>query len=171
MVFPLEPSRCGVAKPASSSRARSSCSKTFAAQAVIAIENVRLFTELKELLDQQTATAEVLRVISQSPSDVTPVLNAVAKAAMRFCGAEDATISLRDGTELTLAAHEGPIGSEGVGRRYPLDEATIRGRAVIDGRTLHLPDVAAPEGARVRSDAGACQGNELPCGACRADAA
>ena len=122
--------------------------KTFAAQAVIAIENVRLFTELKESLDQQTATAEVLRVISQSPSDVTPVLNAVAKAAMRFCGAEDATISLRDGTELTLAAHEGPIGSEEVGRRYPLDEATIRGRAVIDGRTLHLPDVAAPEGAQ-----------------------
>ena len=122
--------------------------ETFAAQAVIAIENVRLFTELKELLDQQTATAEVLRVISQSPSDVTPVLNAVAKAAMRFCGAEDATISLRDGTELTLAAHEGPIGSEEVGRRYPLDEATIRGRAVIDGRTLHLPDVAAAEGAQ-----------------------
>ena len=67
---------------------------------------------------------------------------------MRFCGAEDATISLRDGTELTLAAHEGPIGAEGVGRRYPLDEATIRGRAIIDGRTLHLPDVAAAEGAQ-----------------------
>ena len=101
--------------------------KTFAAQAVIAIENVRLFTELNESLDQQTATAEVLRVISQSPSDVTPVLDAVAKAAMRFCGAEDATISLRDGTELTLAAHEGPIGSEGVRSALPARRGNHQG--------------------------------------------
>jgi PAS domain S-box-containing protein len=121
--------------------------ETFAAQAVIAIENVRLFTELKESLEQQTATSEILRAISQSPTDVTPVLNAVAKAAVRFCGAEDSTISLRDGAELTLAAHEGPIGSEEVGRRYPLDGATVRGQSIIDGRTIHVVDATGPEGA------------------------
>src|SRR5262249_49858868 len=121
--------------------------ETFAAQAVIAIENVRLFTELKELLEQQTASSEILQVISQSPTDVTPVLNAVARAAVRFCGAEDVTISLKDGAELTLSAHEGPISSEEVGRRYLLDGATIRGRAIIDGSTVHVPDAAGPEGA------------------------
>ena len=120
----------------------------FAAQAVIAIQNVRLFTELRESLEQQTASGEILQVISQSPTDVTPVLNAVAKAAVRFCGAEDATISLQDGAELTLAAHEGPIISEGLGRRYPLDGATIRGQAIIDGRTIHVADAAGPEGAQ-----------------------
>src|SRR5262249_19113144 len=73
--------------------------ETFAAQAVIAIENVRLFTELRETLEQQTATAEVLRVISQSPTDAQPVLNAVAAAALRFCGADDVAIALREGDE------------------------------------------------------------------------
>jgi PAS domain S-box-containing protein len=122
--------------------------EAFAAQAVIAIENVRLFTELKESLEQQTASSEILQVISQSPTDVTPVLNAVARAAVRFCGAEDATISLQDGEELTLAAHEGPIDTEEVGRRYPLDGATIRGQAIIDGRTIHVQDATGPEGAQ-----------------------
>ena len=70
--------------------------ETFASQAVIAIENVRLFTELRESLEQQTATAEILRVISQSPTDVEPVLKAVAGAALRFCGADDAMVILRE---------------------------------------------------------------------------
>jgi GAF domain-containing protein len=74
--------------------------ETFAAQAVIAIENVRLFSELKESLEQQTASGEILQVISQSPTDVTPVLEAVATAPVRFCGAEDVSIFLKDGARV-----------------------------------------------------------------------
>src|SRR5262249_29756895 len=65
-----------------------------AAQAVIAIQNVRLFTELRESLEQQTASAEILQVISQSPTDVQPVLDAVVTAARKFCGATDAAMIL-----------------------------------------------------------------------------
>ena len=68
--------------------------ETFADQAVIAIENVRLFQELKESLEQQTATSEILGVIASSPTDIQPVLDAVAKSAARLCGASDAGISL-----------------------------------------------------------------------------
>jgi transcriptional regulator with GAF, ATPase, and Fis domain len=116
--------------------------ETFAAQAVIAIENVRLFTELREALDQQTATAEVLRVISQSPTDVQPVLDAVVSAARRFCGAEDASITLREGNEFAVAAHDGVLAST-VGSRRPVNRQNGVGRAILDGRTGHYPDVEA----------------------------
>ena len=115
--------------------------ESFAAQAVIAIENVRLFTELRESLDQQTATADILRVISQSPTDVQPVLDVVAEAARRFCGANDVVIGIREGDELRIAAHEGPLGVPP--ERRALDRSSAQGRAVIDGRTVHVPDFTA----------------------------
>jgi len=78
--------------------------KTFAHQAVIAIENVRLFLESKEALDQQTATSEILRVISQSPTDVQPVFDTIANAAFKLCGARSANVLTFDGEMLHVAA-------------------------------------------------------------------
>src|ERR671931_492627 len=82
---------------------------TFADQAAIAIENVRLFNETKESLEQQTAIADILRVISASPTDIQPVLDAIAESATRFAAAEDAAVLLiRDG-QLEPVSHHGPI--------------------------------------------------------------
>src|SRR5262249_43657352 len=116
--------------------------EAFAAQAVIAIENVRLFTELRESLEQQTATTGILRVISQSPTDAQPVLKAVVGAARRFCGADDAMVILREETDQLLATHEGSLPSL-VGNRFPLDRSSATGRATLDGQTFHVPDVAS----------------------------
>ena len=78
--------------------------ETFADQAVIAIENVRLFNELKESLEQQTATSEILGVIASSPTDIQPVLDTVVKNAARMCGANDASIRLVEGDILRAVA-------------------------------------------------------------------
>src|SRR5262249_50816274 len=83
--------------------------ETFADQAVIAIENVRLFQELKESLEQQTATSEILGVIASSPTDIQPVLDAVAKNAARLCEATDAQIRLVEGNETRLVASFGTL--------------------------------------------------------------
>ncbi|MFI4999566.1 MAG: ATP-binding protein [Reyranellales bacterium] len=114
--------------------------ETFAAQAVIAIENVRLFTELTESLEQQTATADILQVISSSPTDVAPVMEAVAKAAVRFCGAEDAHVFLREGDEIVSSAHEGPLSAHPLGHRDPLDKRLSRAQSILEARVTHIVD-------------------------------
>ena len=113
--------------------------ETFADQAVIAIENVRLFNELKESLEQQTATSEILSVIASSPTDIQPVLNVVAENAVRVCGAEDASIRLVERDALQLVAHHGPI-PPGAPQR-PIDRLSGPGRAVVDRQTIHVEDV------------------------------
>jgi GAF domain-containing protein len=121
--------------------------ETFADQAVIAIENVRLFQELKDALEQQTATSEILGVIASSPTDIQPVLDVVAENAARVCNAEDATIRLVEGNLLRFGAHYGSIAvgtlptTEGQGR--PIDRDSVVGRVVLDRRVIHLEDLSA----------------------------
>ena len=114
--------------------------QTFADQAVIAVENVRLFNETKEALEQQTATSEILRVISSSPTDVQPVFTAMATSAARLCEAFDATIFRIDGDVLRLVAHEGPIAPDTV---LPLKDGTLGGRVIRQRRAIHVADMQA----------------------------
>jgi GAF domain-containing protein len=117
--------------------------QTFANQAVIAIENARLFNETKESLEQQTAISEVLRVISSSPADVRPVLEAVAERAVRICEATDARLFLVEGDKLRYAAGVGDIAAPGPGELRNLDRGLVMGRAIIDRVPVHVEDLAA----------------------------
>jgi signal transduction histidine kinase/CHASE3 domain sensor protein len=97
--------------------------------------------ELSEALERQTATGEILRVIASSPTDITPVLNAVAESAARLCGAVDAQIFRAEGGVLQLAASFGSIPINF--REGAVDRTWVTGRAVVDRRTVHVADLAA----------------------------
>ena len=117
--------------------------ETFAQQAAIAIDNVRLFNETKEALDQQTAISEILRVIAASPGDVRPMLDAVAERALKLCDAAESTIVLVENDALKCVARFGSTPTLDEGELMPLSRGSATGRAVIDRAVIHLEDLAA----------------------------
>jgi two-component system, NtrC family, sensor kinase len=114
--------------------------KTFADQAVIAVENARLFTETREALERQTATSEILGAIASSPTQLQPVLDAVVKSAARFCAAPDASIFRLDGDNLRAEAHHGPV-PQPAGFLVPVVRGSVAGRSVLEQQTVHVADL------------------------------
>ena len=99
--------------------------------------------DLTETLEQQTATAEILKVISGSPTDIRPVLEAVARSATRLCEAYDAMIALKENDQLRVGAHHGPIPIPWRATSRPLNRDWVSGRAVVDRQVIHVSDLAA----------------------------
>ncbi len=118
--------------------------QTFARQAVIAIENVRLFNETKEALEQQTATAEVLQVISSSVSDAAPVFEKILDSCQQLFATDQLAIYLAQGDgQLHIGALRGAaIQAMSASLPKPLDQ-TVTGRAIAERRTIHVSDAAA----------------------------
>jgi GAF domain-containing protein len=115
--------------------------KTYADQAVIAIENVRLFNELKESLEQQIAMSEILGIIASSPTDIQPVLKTVAESAARLCEARDAMIFRIEGEFSQAVAAYGSMPLAEPGRNL-ITRGTPADRAMHDGQTVHVHDLA-----------------------------
>jgi len=131
---------------------------TIAANVGVALQKARLFAETREALEQQTATAEVLKVISGSPTDVQPVFDAIAERAMMLCGANIAMVMRYDGELIHVVAFHGAEDEamREINSVYPIKpgRGTVTARAVMEGVPVQIedvfadPDYASPEGAR-----------------------
>jgi signal transduction histidine kinase/DNA-binding response OmpR family regulator/putative methionine-R-sulfoxide reductase with GAF domain len=120
--------------------------QTFARQAVIAVENVRLFNETQEALERQTASADILRVISSSPTNVMPVLDAITRTSLRLLSSSRASVMLREGDVLCISATARAGQAEGwqAPEVIPIDgELNFPSRALLGKTVLHIPDFVA----------------------------
>ena len=129
--------------------------QNFAVQAVVAIENARLLNELRqrtddlsqrttdltEALEQQTAIGEILRVISNSPGDVQPVLDSVAEHAARICEAQVVDIAIVDNEVFRMTASFGEFGRLSIGEPVPLDRSSVTGRSICDLQPGQVADM------------------------------
>ena len=125
--------------------------ETFADQAVIAIENVRLFQELKESLEQQTATSEILGVIASSPTDIQPVLDVVAENAARLVTRRTLQIFRVDGDILRIGSALMGQSRCRTSNQTAISRGTASGRAMVDRQTIHVHDLAAESKPSFRS--------------------
>ncbi|HEU4923081.1 MAG TPA: GAF domain-containing protein, partial [Burkholderiales bacterium] len=117
---------------------------TFAAQAVIAIENVRLFNETKEALERQTATSDILKVISSSPTELQPVFDTILEKAMHLCGAHLGFLGLYDGQKYEHVAQRGSSAefAKWIARGpFVLDPRMVTARALLEGKPVQEDDL------------------------------
>src|SRR6516225_2328728 len=144
--------RGGSEQPVKGRRANVPKAGTIAAPSITDLQKqVGILThERDDALEQQRAAAEVLKIISASPTEFRPVLEVIVESAARFCDADDVTIFELDGQDLCTAAHRGPVPHE-IGVRFPCTRGSVAGRTVIDRKAVHVIDLQAeadefPEG-------------------------